>query len=359
MKMLRLPGTRSLAGLLLVAALSAAMMLPALAENPYGAIAISPSTGKVSGSWNFGNQSAANTRAISRCNALTNGAGDCIATVAVHQHLCGALATDSVQGTWRGGVANTRAAAKSAALSNLGSSNGRIAYSICNSGNQQSAGASSTESAVAGLLVGAAAVALLTHHPHPAATAPAASSVYVPAPVAQDQAAYVPGAQTSVPQSADASQYTPVGPSRPLALVGMKVHAGDVINAILPIYAGIDGNVVQSPVLGQIVGGAGGTEKVYDPAGYVLTGLDVYRGSYKGNDEVVGMRIYWSKLLPEGIASAGEIESTIMASSPPGLTVKTLRAPAGEYISNVVLTPSTHPDGSTYVHDIAIVTTRL
>ncbi|HUZ48625.1 MAG TPA: DUF4189 domain-containing protein [Candidatus Dormibacteraeota bacterium] len=355
MKMRRTSGIRSLAGFLLVAALSAAMMLPALANNLYGAIAISPSTGKVSGSWNFRNQSAANTRAISRCNALTNGAGDCIATVAVHQHLCGALATDSVHGTWRGGVANTRAAAKSAALSNLGSSNGRIAYSLCNSGNQQSAGASSTESAVAGLLVGAAAVALLTHHPHPAATA----SVYVPAPVAQDQTAYVPGAQTSVPQSANSSQYTPVGPSHPLALVGVKVHASDVINAILPIYASIDGNVVQSPVLGQIVGGTGGTETVYQPAGYVLTGLDVYRGSYKGNDEVVGMRVYWSKLLPEGIASTGEIESTIMASSPPGLTIKTLRAPAGEYISNLVLTPSTHPDGSTYIHDIAIVTTRL
>ena len=165
MKMRLMLGVRSPLGLLLVAAFAAATMAPALADNPYGAIAISPSTGKVSGSWNFRNQSAADARAVSRCNALTNGAGDCIATVAVHQHLCGALATDSVQGTWKGGVANTRAAAKSAALSNLGSSNGRIAYSLCNSGNQQSAGASSTESAIAGLLAGAAAVALLTHHP--------------------------------------------------------------------------------------------------------------------------------------------------------------------------------------------------
>lgn len=362
---------RSVSRVLLGTALSLTLAVPALADNPFGAIAISPSNGTAGGSWNWKSQGDANSHALSACRSRSNGANDCLVAQEIHQHLCGAVAFDKSAGRWRGGVANVRADARSAALNNLGSSSGRILESVCNSTQTKSTGASTTEAAVAGLLLGAAAVAVASQH-HRAAASPTPSPspsaspsvVYVPAPVQPVQApAYIPTQGGVPPAAAQAggSQYVPVA-TRPFALVGLRTHVSDVVNAIVPLYAGIDaGNTLLQAVAGQMVGGAGGGETVFQPAGgYVLTGLDVYRASYKGNDEVVGLRIYWSKLTPTGIDAAGGITSNVMASNtPPNLAAKSLRANAGSYISNLVITPSTHPDGSTYVHDLSIVTTAL
>lgn len=358
---------RSAIYLSLALTLTATLAAPALADNPYAAIAASPSTGAAADAYNFSTQFAANSRAISICNRSTGGNNDCTAVVAVHTHLCGALVRDSSSGRWGRGVGNTKQDAINAANNNLGSFNGQLVRWVCNGTTtaSKSTGTSTTEAAVAGLLVGAAAVAIATHHRAPGATpAPVA---YVPAPALQGQA-YVPAqqAQTYVPVApqtvtATSGGYVPVAAARPLALVGLRVHRSDVINAIVPIYAGFGaGNALAAPVLGQIAGGAGGAESVFQPAGYVVTGLDVYRGSYKGNDEVMGLRIYWNRTTPSGLDPAGAIMSDVMATNaPPNLTAKTLRAAAGAYISNIVITPSTHADGSTYVHDIDIVTTPL
>ncbi len=112
-------------------ALVAGFVSPAFADNFYGAIAISPSTGKHGGSWDMRSQSAADSSAIAKCNSAS-GTNDCISTVQIHTHTCGALAIDVSAGQWKGGLGNTRGEASSSALAALGSSSGSIAESVCN-----------------------------------------------------------------------------------------------------------------------------------------------------------------------------------------------------------------------------------
>jgi hypothetical protein len=176
-----------------------------------------------------------------------------------------------------------------------------------------------------------------------------ASQPYVPAPVSQP---YVP-----VATYGSTPQYTPTQTVQlPYALVGLTINNGNAIDRIVPMYAPIGaGFVLQQPVLGQAVGGGGGTPMVFQPPGYVLTGLDVYRGVYAGVDEVLGMKLYWNRLTPSGIDPNDGVTSTAMRSVyPQTFPMKVLRATPGSYISNIIITPSTHTDGRTFVHDINI-----
>ncbi|HEV2261776.1 MAG TPA: DUF4189 domain-containing protein, partial [Candidatus Rubrimentiphilum sp.] len=123
---------RFFSGVALSAALALGSVVPALADNPYGDIAVSPSTGQTARSWDWGTQSAADAKAISLCNALTNGVNDCISQLEVHSHVCGAIAFDSALNQWRGGRGNTVAEADSNALAALSISNGTVARHVCN-----------------------------------------------------------------------------------------------------------------------------------------------------------------------------------------------------------------------------------
>lgn len=359
---------RTAASLGLIIAFTLGLVSPAFADSKYGAIAVSRNSGFARGAWNWSSQNGADSKALQLCRNASN-ASDCQVAVRFHQHRCGAVAIDNFTKQWSWGLGNNDNEARSNALRSLGGSNGKIMSSHCNDASTTSTGQSTTGAAIAGVLLGAAAVAALSHHGSKPAATPSPSAVYVPSTTTQvaQAPAYIPSAQTPayVPggtaAAAPATGYVPVA-QRPYALVGVTTHVSDVVNALIPLYAPIAaGNVLQTAVNGQMVGGAGGTETVFQPAGgYVLTGLDVYRAPYKGNDEVVGLRLYWGKLTPTGIDAASGISSTVMATNaPPNLTAKTLRADPGTYISNLVVTPSTHPDGSTYVHDVAITTTAL
>ncbi|HVA32713.1 MAG TPA: hypothetical protein VNG31_01110 [Candidatus Baltobacteraceae bacterium] len=176
---------------------------------------------------------------------------------------------------------------------------------------------------------------------------------------------YVPAqSQTYVPQPTYAAQpqYQPTSTvQRPLALIGLQVSYANAVDRIVPIYAGIGpGFTLEQSVLGQSVGGSGGTETAFAPPGYVLTGIDVYRGTYGGVDEVLGMKLYWNRLTSNGIDANDGLASNVMRSSyPQTLPTKQLRADPGTYISNIMITPSTHSDGRTFVHDISIALTRF
>lgn len=183
---------------------------------------------------------------------------------------------------------------------------------------------------------------------------PPSSQPYIPAPVAQPYApagSYVPPAQ-----------YAPAPSQLPFALIGLQVSYANAVDRIVPIYAPIGpGFALQQPVLGQAVGGTGGSPATFEqPQGYVLTGIDVYRGIYGGVDEVLGMKLYFSRLTSGGIDPSSVVTMDAMKSTyAQTFPTKMLRADPGTYISNIMLTPSTHSDGRTFVHDIAIVLTRI
>ncbi len=98
--------------------LALALAGPAAADN-YGAIAYSPSTGANGYSYNYGSQGAAESSAMSRCNAM-----DC-KIVIWFRDACGALAVGSsgYGSSW----ATTRASAEQGAIAECGKFTGGCA----------------------------------------------------------------------------------------------------------------------------------------------------------------------------------------------------------------------------------------
>jgi hypothetical protein len=114
--------------LLLCALALAAGSAPARAADLFGAIAFSPTTGKVGTGWNFGAKAEASTEAVNQC-----GSGDCD-TVVVFPN-CGAIAVGDGFGM---GFSADRSVAKSeeTALQNCTgyTTNCLIIQSFCNEG---------------------------------------------------------------------------------------------------------------------------------------------------------------------------------------------------------------------------------
>lgn len=105
-----------------------ALVVPAAAEPLFGAIAFSPSTGKVGSGYNFASKDEASSEAVTQC-----GVGDCAAVVVFPN--CGAVAVGDGFGM---GFSADKSAAKSeeTALANCSgyTSNCLIVMSSCNEG---------------------------------------------------------------------------------------------------------------------------------------------------------------------------------------------------------------------------------
>lgn len=101
---------------------------PAFAQNLFGAIAFSPSTGKVGSGYNFASKDEASSEAVTQC-----GVGDCAAVVVFPN--CGAVAVGDGFGM---GFSADKSIAKSeeTALANCSgyTSNCLITMSFCNEG---------------------------------------------------------------------------------------------------------------------------------------------------------------------------------------------------------------------------------
>ena len=109
-------------------AFTLALAAPAFAEGLFGAIAFSPSTGKVGAGWNFATKDEASADSISRC-----GVGDCSAVVVFPN--CGAVAVGD--GFGMGFSADQSVAkAEETALANCSgyTANCLIVQSFCNEG---------------------------------------------------------------------------------------------------------------------------------------------------------------------------------------------------------------------------------
>lgn len=120
--------SRSALALALTVGMGFALPLPAAAADLFGAIAFSPSTGKVGGGWNFATKAQATGEAVKQC-----GVGDCSAVVTFPH--CGAVAVGDGYGMGFS-ADKTAAKAEETALANCSgyTSNCLITMSFCNDG---------------------------------------------------------------------------------------------------------------------------------------------------------------------------------------------------------------------------------
>jgi hypothetical protein len=148
-----------------------------------------------------------------------------------------------------------------------------------------------------------------------------------------------------------------------LALTGLKVRHGDVIDGLTPIFAEISsdlqvGNRSEAPS----IGGTGGGETLLEHDGYLITGVDVYRGDYYGRAEVVQLQVTWQRLKPQGLDRKDEIVSPKLGS---GSNAKVsqpatqFRTDAGYYISDFSAASSSHTSGETFFNNISIKQEKL
>ncbi len=120
--------SKRFAAVVICALAVAGISAPVMADNLFGAIAFSASTGKVGGGWNFAGKTEATTEAVSQC-----GVGDCDAVVVFPA--CGAVAVGDGYGM---GFSADKSVAKAeeTALTNCTgyTANCLITMSFCNEG---------------------------------------------------------------------------------------------------------------------------------------------------------------------------------------------------------------------------------
>jgi hypothetical protein len=145
-------------------------------------------------------------------------------------------------------------------------------------------------------------------------------------------------------------------PEAKLALVGLRVRDGDAIDAVGPLFAPIGpGLKLGSTIFGGLYGGGGGEETVLEEDGYIVTGIDVVRGSYFGRDEVAHLTVIWHRLTSQGIDPQEKISKTLGSGQNVGSQqVKHLLAAPGNYISDFSANTSSHTSGEMFFNDISI-----
>ena len=188
---------------------------------------------------------------------------------------------------------------------------------------------------------------------------------------AQNVPRFAPANAPSIPEAGQVLNVPSVkallgaGPSTPggkLALVGLRVRYGDIIDAMGPLFAPIGPNMkLGTTIFGGLQGGTGGEETVLEQDGYIVTGIDVVRGQYFGRDEVAQLQVFWHRLTPQGVDSNDAKVSKLMGSGKfvTSQQVKHLLATPGNYISDFSPTVSSHTSGEVFFNDIGIVQDTL
>ncbi|MBP0019733.1 MAG: hypothetical protein J7647_19540 [Cyanobacteria bacterium SBLK] len=146
-----------------------------------------------------------------------------------------------------------------------------------------------------------------------------------------------------------------------LALVGLKVRSGDVIDAITPIYAVITPDfTLGKQVDGVQYGGMGGGETPLVRDGCIVTGVNLYRGDYFGREEIIHIELIWQKLTQKGIDSE-EVFSPKLGSGnyAKDIILEELRTESDCYIYNFSCKTSDHTSGETFLHDFTIDAKKL
>jgi hypothetical protein len=153
-----------------------------------------------------------------------------------------------------------------------------------------------------------------------------------------------------------------VPPGAELALVGLRVRDGDVIDAIGPLFAPIGpGLKLGGAIFGSPLEGGGGKKTVLEEDGYIVTGINVVRGACFGREEVAQLQVIWQRLTPRGIDPQDQKVSATLGSGKfvASQEVKHLLAAPGKYISDFSPTVSSHTDGTVFLNDISIAQDAL
>src|SRR5947209_18705034 len=173
-----------------------------------------------------------------------------------------------------------------------------------------------------------------------------------------------PGGVAAVPSvKATMTALNPALRGKVLALTGLKVRHGDVIDGLTPIFAEISPDLkVGKRSEAPSIGGTGGDETSLEHDGYLLTGVDVYRGDYYGRTEVVQLQVTWQRLTPQGLDRNDEIVSPKLGSGSNAKVsqpAKQFRAQPGYYISDFSAASSSHSSGETLFNNISIKFEKL
>ena len=172
-----------------------------------------------------------------------------------------------------------------------------------------------------------------------------------------------PGVTTVPSVKATLIALNPALRGKVLALTGLKVRHGDVIDGFTPILAEISPQLkVGSSHDAPSIGGTGGTETLLQHDGYLITGVDVYRGDYFGRVEVVQLQVTWQRLTPQGLDPKDQLVSPKLGSGnyanvsqPP----TQFRADPGNYISDFRASSGSHTSGETFFNDLSITQEKL
>lgn len=142
------------------------------------------------------------------------------------------------------------------------------------------------------------------------------------------------------------------------ALVGLWVSAGDVVDAIVPIFAtvGRDGTLSEERP-GERLGGYGGSAKRVVREGSVVAGFELERGPYFGRSEVVRLRVLWKKLTPDGVNPNVSEESEFFGTGNYAQIQERrwILAEPGSWISGLGALASWHTSGEIFLNDITFL----
>lgn len=147
-----------------------------------------------------------------------------------------------------------------------------------------------------------------------------------------------------------------------LALVGLKVNHGDIIDSITPLFAQITPNLqIQKTIEGERIGGTGGQETLLEHQGYIITGIKLYRGYYFGRDEVIHIEVIWNRLTAKGIDIHDQKVSERLGSGRYATPyyVKKLLVKPNYYIFDIRSYTSSHTSGETFLNDLDIQSEKL
>ncbi len=145
-------------------------------------------------------------------------------------------------------------------------------------------------------------------------------------------------------------------------LVALRVYHGQVIDAITPVFVKLAPDLsIKEEIDGKRYGGEGGDETVLKKDGYIITGIDVTRGTYFGGKDVIHLRAIFNKLTPSGIDPNNEFKTEKLGSGEYATDLKTeqFRAEPGNYISDFGVKPSKHTDGKEYLGEFIFEQEKL
>jgi hypothetical protein len=150
---------------------------------------------------------------------------------------------------------------------------------------------------------------------------------------------------------------------RSIALIGFRVHHGDIIDGITPVFAEVTPELeLKNEYEGEPIGGKRGSETVLKRSGYVVIGFDIQRGEYFGRTEVINFQVVWASLTPRGLDANSIVLSEKLGSgryAKPSGQPEHKRASANAFVSDFKATASHHTSGETFLNDIETTETVL